>query len=290
MARLMLLPVRFFYLPRTRHSKTTTTRRGNVTYRTVRSRGPFWGPYRSPQLKQTQWRQKPATVQIAPAVLESGPMILEGARKIEAAANSAGGPQSKAAARGLVEAAIAHEQATKSGSIEQVAITSERLSKAAQAYEQGCAADGPQQWLEPAHKMAEAMKQSAQTMRRASLGRTGSARSSPTTQRKQRRTLGIIVAAVIVVAIIIAVVHGATHTSYGDGYQWGQDNTVGLLRKTAPSCTYTEMVSSGQIDDPNFFSSLNYPQGANEPNDNFARWQAGCQAGAQNVINSFNSN
>ena len=47
------------------------------------------------------------------------------------------------------------------------------------------------------------------------------------------------------------------------------------------------MVSSGEVDDPNFV--FDKPAGADEPNDNFAQWHAGCEAGAQNTIASFNS-
>jgi hypothetical protein len=42
------------------------------------------------------------------------------------------------------------------------------------------------------------------------------------------------------------------------------------------------MVSSGQIDDPNFI--FDKPQGDNKPNDNFAQWHAGCEAGAQDIL------
>lgn len=34
--------------PYVRHYKTTTRRVGNTTYRTVQSRGNYWGPYRTP--------------------------------------------------------------------------------------------------------------------------------------------------------------------------------------------------------------------------------------------------
>jgi hypothetical protein len=48
------------------------------------------------------------------------------------------------------------------------------------------------------------------------------------------------------------------------------------------------MVTSGPVDDSNFI--FNKPEGAAEPSDNFSQWQAGCEAGAQSVISSFNSN
>jgi hypothetical protein len=47
------------------------------------------------------------------------------------------------------------------------------------------------------------------------------------------------------------------------------------------------MVSSGPVDDPNFI--YNKPTGADEPNDDFAQWSAGCMAGAQKTIQDFNS-
>jgi len=92
---------------------------------------------------------------------------------------------------------------------------------------------------------------------------------------------------VIVIAIIVHFVNAATRTSYDDGYQWGQAETVGIISKTAPSCSRLEMVSNSPVDDPNFV--YNKPAGANEPNDNFAQWHAGCEAGAQKTIQDFNN-
>ena len=47
------------------------------------------------------------------------------------------------------------------------------------------------------------------------------------------------------------------------------------------------MVSSGSVGDPNFVYTK--PQGADEPNDDFAQWSVGCEAGAQKTIKDFNS-
>jgi hypothetical protein len=93
--------------------------------------------------------------------------------------------------------------------------------------------------------------------------------------------------AVAVCALLVVACGPSGNQSYNDGYEWGMANTVGMIMKTAPSCSQTEMVSSGSVDDPNFF--INKPQGADEPNDDFAQWSAGCEAGAQQIIQSFNS-
>ncbi len=68
---------------------------------------------------------------------------------------------------------------------------------------------------------------------------------------------------------------------------WGQVNAVGIISKTAPICDQEEMVSNSEVADPNFV--FYKPQGDNKPNDNFAEWQAGCNAGAQATISSFGS-
>jgi hypothetical protein len=68
-----------------------------------------------------------------------------------------------------------------------------------------------------------------------------------------RRTGGIVLLLLVAVLVIgLALANAATHNSYNDGYQWGQGNTVGAIDKTAPSCSRSEMVSSAQVNDPNF--------------------------------------
>jgi hypothetical protein len=101
--------------------------------------------------------------------MEAAANLLQSSRRIEAAANTAGGPQSRAAARELVEAAIRYDQAAKSGVMKQQAVTVQALSKAARAYERACATDGQPQWREPARKIAEALERSAEVMGRAAL-------------------------------------------------------------------------------------------------------------------------
>lgn len=98
-----------------------------------------------------------------------------------------------------------------------------------------------------------------------------------------------IVAAVLVVGLGIGLIvyHAEDRSSYGDGYQWGSANTVGVISKTAPSCLRAEMSSSGEVVDSNFI--FNKPVGDDRPNDNFSQWKAGCEAGAQSTIASFNS-
>ena len=91
----------------------------------------------------------------------------------------------------------------------------------------------------------------------------------------------------IVMAIVLGVALAQEHSSYNEGYQWGQANTIGVLSKTAPSCSRLEMMSSGDVNDPDFV--FNKPEGADEPHDNFDQWEAGCEAGAKQVIASFNS-
>lgn len=114
-------------------------------------------------------------------------------------------------------------------------------------------------------------------------------RAASEQQRQPRKRVtaaeGLVVITLMVVATVIALVVAnlnRPHTSYDDGYQWGGANTVGIISKTAPSCLQSEMVSSGPVDDPNFI--IHKPQGANEPNDNFDQWYAGCEAGAKNVL------
>lgn len=121
---------------------------------------------------------------------------------------------------------------------------------------------------------------------------TGARRAARTPHQKRqdqvvRRFVAVAIGLAIVVALIVHFINAATRTSYDDGYAWGQAETVGIISKTAPSCSQSEMVSSGPVNDPNFV--YNRPSGADQPNDNFAQWQAGCEAGAQNTINSFNS-
>jgi hypothetical protein len=92
---------------------------------------------------------------------------------------------------------------------------------------------------------------------------------------------------VAVCALLVVACGPSGNQSYNDGYEWGMVETVGIIVKTAPNCSQTEMVSSGPVDDPNFF--YNKPSGADEPNDDFAQWSAGCKAGAQKTIQDFNS-
>ena len=105
---------------------------------------------------------------------------------------------------------------------------------------------------------------------------------------KRATMLGRIAIVVLVGALAggLILIHdlSPTQSSYNDGYQWGQSNTIGILAKTAPSCSRSEMVSSGDVFDPNFF--FNKPQGDSEPRDNFGQWRAGCEAGARNTISS----
>ena len=96
-----------------------------------------------------------------------------------------------------------------------------------------------------------------------------------------------VVVVVAVTIITVVAVHAASKSSYGDGYAWGGAETVGVISKTAPSCSYSEMASNGPVVDSNFV--YNKPEGANEPNDNYAEWEAGCEAGARNTIKEFNS-
>ena len=96
-----------------------------------------------------------------------------------------------------------------------------------------------------------------------------------------------LITTVIAIAVGVHVYAVATRSSYSEGYQWGQANTIGYLSKTAPSCSRSEMASSRAITDPNF--AYNKPIGNGLPNGNFAQWQAGCEAGAKSVIASFNS-
>lgn len=92
---------------------------------------------------------------------------------------------------------------------------------------------------------------------------------------------------VAVCALVVVACDPSGNQSYNDGYQWGMAETIGIIMKTAPSCSQTEMVSSGPVADPNFFH--NKPSGADEPSDDFAQWSAGCEAGAQKTIQDFNS-
>jgi hypothetical protein len=98
------------------------------------------------------------------------------------------------------------------------------------------------------------------------------------------KRLAIVAAAL---ALLMVACGPSDNQSYNDGYEWGMAETVGIIMKTAPSCSQTEMVSSGPVSDPNFI--FNKPQGADEPSDDFAQWSAGCKAGAQQTIQSFNS-
>ena len=91
----------------------------------------------------------------------------------------------------------------------------------------------------------------------------------------------------LVMAVVLGVGLAQGHSSYNDGYQWGEANTIGILSKTAPSCSQSEMVSSGEVNDSNFI--FNKPEGDNEPKDNYVKWQAGCEAAARSVIANFNS-
>jgi hypothetical protein len=115
--------------------------------------------------------------------------------------------------------------------------------------------------------------------------RTPPQRATP--QQVHNRRIFALVLLVVLAGVIIGLVVSNHPTSYGDGYQWGQGNTIGVLSKTAPSCSYSEMTSRGSVDDSKFF--YHKPLGANEPHDDFSQWQSGCEAGAQAVIKSFNS-
>ncbi len=84
------------------------------------------------------------------------------------------------------------------------------------------------------------------------------------------------------IVIEVSLSHHATHSSYNDGYAWGEANTIGVLGKTAPSCSLSEMTSSTEVDDPNFI--FNKPEGDSKPSDNFSEWEPGCEAGAQKTV------
>lgn len=107
-------------------------------------------------------------------------------------------------------------------------------------------------------------------------------RSGGRLSERMKRTLAIVFLAIAVVAalLIIGALQGnPRHTSYGDGYVWGY-RTAGTL--VAPACTRAEMASTRQVVDPNLGSTR--PQGDGRPHDDFARWQAGCRAGARAEI------
>ena len=117
--------------------------------------------------------------------------------------------------------------------------------------------------------------------------------NKPAAQRQaelRRRRIWVfgLVTCVSVVAAVVVIITVASQSSYKDGYHWGQAQTVGIVVKTAPSCLRAEMVSNTQVSDPAFL--YNKPDGDDRPNDNFAQWQAGCEAGAQATIQQFNGN
>jgi hypothetical protein len=121
---------------------------------------------------------------------------------------------------------------------------------------------------------------------------TGVRRAARTPRQKQQENNRVISVLVLIVLIIVVAIGVhlfdlATASPYGDGYQWGEANTVGVISKTAPSCSRSEMVSSRGVDDPNFI--FNKPVGDDKPSDNFAQWHSGCEAAAKSVIADFNS-
>lgn len=106
---------------------------------------------------------------------------------------------------------------------------------------------------------------------------------TPPQAEKATRTAGGIVLLLLVAAFAIglALASAAPHDSYDDGYGWGQANAISSS-KTVPSCSRSEMASDAQVGDPNFI--FYKPQGDDRPNDNFARWRAGCEAGARSTL------
>jgi hypothetical protein len=100
--------------------------------------------------------------------------------------------------------------------------------------------------------------------------------------------VALLAAAAVAASVLLLVNRGSGGTpSYQDGYQWGQVNTVGIFDKTEPSCLQEEMASNNPVGDPNFI--ITKPVGDDKPNDNFAQWQVGCEAGAAQVVKEFNS-
>ncbi|MHB1583313.1 MAG: hypothetical protein ACYCU7_01725 [Acidimicrobiales bacterium] len=116
-------------------------------------------------------------------------------------------------------------------------------------------------------------------------GVTSSPTSTPISpdQAKKRHGIILLVVVAIIVGGIIAAIHSAMapHGPYIDGYQWGYSN-AGII--TPPACIHAEMASTTSVSDPNFYYER--PQGDAKPNDNFARWRAGCEAGARAEIKS----
>ena len=98
-------------------------------------------------------------------------------------------------------------------------------------------------------------------------------------------------AAVIVCTLTVVACGPSDNQSYNDGYEWGMASTVGILVKQAPSCSQAQMATQppAKPADPNFLTQENTPEGAGEPNDDYAQWSAGCVAGAQKTIQDFNS-
>jgi hypothetical protein len=117
----------------------------------------------------------------------------------------------------------------------------------------------------------------------------GARRAGRTPQQKRQDDIRTkIVLVIVVLAIVVAIgVHFfdvATRNAYNDGYQWGEANTI---HTTAPSCSQSEMASSGDVSDSNFIFTK--PQGDDKPNDNFSQWHHGCEVAAKNDIAEYNS-
>ena len=97
---------------------------------------------------------------------------------------------------------------------------------------------------------------------------------------QRRLLLGVVVVALVVVIIILIPKPGGLLTgSLADGYRWGAASAAG---RTAPSCSHSEMASSGQVKDANFL--FNKPYGDGKPGDKFIDWQAGCKLGATQTV------
>jgi hypothetical protein len=105
-------------------------------------------------------------------------------------------------------------------------------------------------------------------------------------ERRRRRIVVVVLFFCLAVVIAVVAINASTHSSYSDGYQWGESNTIGIIAKTAPSCLRSEMASSGEISDSNFV--FNKPEGDDMPTDDYAQWRAGCEAGAKATIEQFN--
>lgn len=101
---------------------------------------------------------------------------------------------------------------------------------------------------------------------------------------RTKKWLALVVLAALLVGalLLIGVIQGPRPpTSYSDGYRWGYTN-AGV--RIAPACTRAEMASDNQVRDPNLRSVR--PTGDGRPHDRFARWRAGCEAGAKAELHS----